>query len=60
MNDLQLELMLRFIMKKVDIIDAKQNALLEQISALSTAYAKQNGLVLEEEEMECEYINDVE
>ena len=60
MNDLQQYAYLSKIVYRLDKIEQHQRILIEQLSALSRAYAKQNDLALEEEEMECEYLNDFE
>lgn len=46
------------IIKYLTIINNKQNAIIDMLSGLCVAYAKQNNLAIEEEE--CEYINDIE
>ena len=60
MNDLQQYAYLSKIVYRLDKIEQHQKILIEQLSALSRAFAKQYNLALEEEEMECEYINDFE
>ena len=60
MNDLQQYAYLSKIVYRLDKIEQHQRIVIEQLSALSRAFAKQNNLALEEEEMECEYINDFE
>ena len=46
------------ILHKLENIDSKQNIIIEQLSALSKAYAKEYDLAIEDGELECEYIND--
>ena len=60
MNDLQQYAYLSKIVYRLDKIEQHQRIVIEQLSALSRAFAKPNNLALEEEEMECEYINDFE
>ena len=53
MNDLQQYAYLSKIIYRLDRIEQHQKILIEQLSALSRAFAKQNDLALEEEKMEC-------
>lgn len=46
------------MIKALNIIDMKQNAIMDMLSNFMNVYANQNGLAIENVEEECEYINE--
>ena len=60
MNDLQQDIVVSALLQRLDMINSKQNILIEQVSALSRVIAKQCGLAIEDGEMECVYIDESE
>lgn len=46
------------MIKALNIIDMKQNAIMDMLSNFMSVYANQNGLAIENVEEECEYINE--
>lgn len=46
------------MIKALNIIDMKQNAIMDMLSNFMNVYANQHGLAIENVEEECEYINE--